>query len=57
MLQQIAQIYTRDNLNVLEEVINILFYIAEADGNVSQSELRHDSSILLRIFGLKPISI
>ena len=36
--QQIAQIY-KDNLNVLEEVINILFYIAEADGNVSQAEL------------------
>ena len=36
--QQIAQIY-KNNPNVLEEVINILFYIAEADGNVSQSEL------------------
>ena len=36
--QQIAQIY-KNNLNVLEEVINILFYIAEADGNISQSEL------------------
>jgi len=36
--KQIAQIY-QGNLNVLEEVINILFYIAEADGNVSQSEL------------------
>ena len=36
--QQIAQIY-KNNLNVLEEVINILFYIAEADGNVSESEL------------------
>ena len=35
--QQIAQIY-RGNINVLEEVINILFYIAEADGNVSESE-------------------
>ena len=35
--QQIAQIY-KNNPNVLEEVINILFYIAEADGNVSQSE-------------------
>ena len=29
--QQIAQIY-RGNIAVLEEVINILFYIAEADG-------------------------
>ena len=36
--KQIAQIY-KNNLNVLEEVINILFYIAEADGNVSQPEL------------------
>ena len=35
--KQIAQIY-RGNINVLEEVINILFYIAEADGNVSESE-------------------
>jgi len=37
--QQIAQIY-KGNINVLEEVINILFYIAEADGNVSESELK-----------------
>ena len=37
--QQIAQIY-RNNPNILEEVINILFYIAEADGNVSHSELK-----------------
>ena len=36
--QQISQIY-RGNINVLEEVINILFYIAEADGNVSNAEL------------------
>tara|TARA_B100001540_G_scaffold291590_1_gene289246 strand:+ start:1048 stop:1773 length:726 start_codon:yes stop_codon:yes gene_type:complete len=35
--QQIAQIY-KGNLNVLEEVINILFYIAEADGNISEEE-------------------
>ena len=34
--QQISQIY-RGNINVLEEVINILFYIAEADGNISDS--------------------
>ncbi len=31
--------FIKNNPNVLEEVINILFYIAEADGNVSQSEL------------------
>ena len=48
--QQIAQIY-RGNLNVLEEVINILFYIAEADGNVSTSELEMIENIS-RIFGL-----
>ena len=51
--QQIAQIY-KGNLNVLEEVINILFYIAEADGNVSQSELRMIEEIA-RIFGLTQI--
>ena len=48
--KQIAQIY-RGNLNVLEEVINILFYIAEADGNISQSELVMIEDIA-RIFGL-----
>ena len=48
--QQIAQIY-RNNLNVLEEVINILFYIAEADGNLSKSELDMIQSIA-EIFGL-----
>tara|TARA_B100000965_G_scaffold396150_1_gene410650 strand:- start:425 stop:1147 length:723 start_codon:yes stop_codon:yes gene_type:complete len=36
--QQISEIY-KGNLNVLEEVINILFYIAEADGEVSPQEL------------------
>ena len=48
--QQIAQIY-KGNLNVLEEVINILFYIAEADGNVSNSELIMIEHIA-QIFGL-----
>ena len=48
--KQIAQIYQR-NLNVLEEVINILFYIAEADGNVSQSEHKMIGHIA-QIFGL-----
>ena len=48
--QQIAQIY-KNNLNVLEEVINILFYIAEADGNISQSELNMIKHIA-QIFGL-----
>jgi len=48
--EQIAQIY-RGNLNVLEEVINILFYIAEADGNISQAELDMIEDIA-RIFGL-----
>ena len=36
--QQIAQIY-RNNPVVLDEIINTLFYIAEADSNVSNSEL------------------
>jgi DnaJ like chaperone protein len=48
--QQIAQIY-KNNQNVLEEVINILFYIAEADGNTSQSELNMIQHIA-QIFGL-----
>ena len=48
--KQIAQIY-QGNFNVLDEVINILFYIAEADGNVSQSELKMIEHIA-QIFGL-----
>lgn len=51
--QQIAQIY-RGNINVLEEVINILFYIAEADGNVSKSEHKMIEHIA-QIFGLTEI--
>ena len=51
--QQIAQIY-RGNINVLEEVINILFYIAEADGNVSKSEFKMIEHIA-QIFGLTEI--
>tara|TARA_B100002052_G_scaffold217361_1_gene199374 strand:+ start:7 stop:732 length:726 start_codon:yes stop_codon:yes gene_type:complete len=53
--KQIAQIY-RGNINVLEEVINILFYIAEADGNVSHSEFKMIEDIA-RIFGLSEIQI
>ena len=48
--KQIAQIY-KGNLNILEEVINILFYIAEADGKVSSNELMMIESIA-EIFGL-----
>lgn len=48
--EQIAQIY-KNNLNVLEEVINILFYIAEADGNISDAELNMIEDIS-NIFGL-----
>ena len=51
--EQIAQIY-KGNINVLEEVINILFYIAEADGNISDSELRMIEHIA-HIFGLSEI--
>ena len=51
--QQIAQLY-QGNLNVLEEVINILFYIAEADGNVSDTELKMIEDIA-QIFGLTEI--
>ena len=53
--QQIAQIY-KGNVNVLEEVVNILFYIAEADGNVSDSELRMIEHIA-KIFGLNETQI
>ncbi len=48
--QQIAQIY-RNNPAVLDEVINILFYIAEADGKVSDSEIRMIRNIA-GIFGI-----
>tara|TARA_B100000700_G_scaffold152815_1_gene169585 strand:- start:69 stop:794 length:726 start_codon:yes stop_codon:yes gene_type:complete len=51
--QQIAQIY-KGNINVLEEVINILFYIAEADGNVSDAELKMIEHIA-QLFGLTEI--
>ena len=51
--QQIAQIY-KNNPNVLEEVINILFYIAEADGNVSKSELKMIQHIA-QIFSLNQV--
>jgi DnaJ like chaperone protein len=51
--QQIAQIY-KGNVNVLEEVINILFYIAEADGNISNSEVKMIEHIA-QIFGLNEI--
>ena len=51
--QQIEQIY-KGNINVLEEVINILFYIAEADGNISDSELQMIVHIA-QIFGLSEI--
>ena len=53
--KQIGQIY-KGNINVLEEVINILFYIAEADGNVSDSEMRMIEDIA-RIFGLNEVQI
>ena len=48
--QQIAQIY-RNSPVVLDEIINTLFYIAEADSNVSSSELKMIRSIA-KIFGL-----
>ncbi|GIS77298.1 MAG: hypothetical protein CM1200mP13_06570 [Candidatus Pelagibacterales bacterium] len=51
--QQIAQIY-KGNINVLEEGINILFYIAEADGEVSSSELAMIENIS-KIFGLTQV--
>ena len=48
--QQIAQIY-KSNPAVLDEVINILFYIAEADSNVSNPEIAMIKNIA-KIFGL-----
>ena len=48
--RQIAQIY-RNNPAVLDEVINILFYVAEADGKVSNSELIIIRNIA-KVFGL-----
>ena len=48
--QQIAQIYQK-NPAMLDEVINILFYIAEADGKVSDSEVDYIKNVSI-IFGL-----
>ena len=53
--KQIAEVY-RGNMNVLEEVINTLFYIAEADGNISDNELIMIEDIA-RIFGLNQTQI
>ena len=48
--QQIAQLYKKNPV-MLDEVINILFYIAEADGKVSDSEINYIKNIS-NIFGL-----
>ena len=53
--KQIAEVY-RGNINVLEEVINTLFYIAEADGQISDNELIMIEDIA-RIFGLNQTQI
>ena len=53
--KQIAEVY-RGNMNVLEEVINTLFYIAEADGRLSDNELIMIEDIA-RIFGLNQTQI
>jgi|TARA_B100000131_G_scaffold136262_1_gene132824 DnaJ like chaperone protein len=53
--RQIAEVY-KGNLNIMEEVINTLFYIAESDGNVSDKELEMIEDIA-RIFGLNDIQI
>ncbi len=48
--KQISKLFN-NNYNVLEEVINILFYIAESDGKVS--EVEHDMiENISKIFGL-----
>ena len=51
--QQISQIY-QNNPAVLDEVINILFHIAESDGKVSNSELAMIRNIA-KIFGLTEV--
>ena len=51
--QQISEIY-KGNINVLEEVINILLYIAEADGNVSDQEYKMIQHVS-QIFGLNDV--
>ena len=51
--KQIAHFY-KGHINVLEEVINTLFYIAEADGNVSNEEFKMIQHIS-KIFGLNEI--
>ena len=51
--KQIAQIY-QNSPAVLDEVINILFYIAESDGKVSNSELAMIKNIA-QIFNLTDI--
>ena len=48
--KQISEIF-KGNQNVLEEVINILYYIAEADGHVSNEEEAMIANIAF-IFGL-----
>ena len=48
--KQISEIF-KGNQNVLEEVINILFYIAEADGHVSNEEESMIANIAF-VFGL-----
>ena len=53
--KQIAEVY-RGNINVLEEVINTLFYIAEAYGQISDNELIMIEDIA-RIFGLNQTQI
>ena len=53
--KQIAEVY-RGNMNVLEEVINTLFYIDEADGHISDNELMMIEDIS-RIFGLNQTQI
>ena len=53
--RQISEVY-KGNLNILEEVINTLFYIAESDGHVSGKELEMIEDIA-RIFGLNDIQI
>ena len=48
--EQVGQLFSNNKI-ILEELLNNLFYIAEADGNVSQSELDMMQNIA-KIFGL-----
>jgi len=52
--QQVSQLFSENKI-VLEELLNNLFYIAEADGNISENELNFLKSVSL-YFNIDEIS-